>query len=96
MQDVTLLRKQIAAVDRRLKQMRVAERLPDDERREAILQRHYRLAPGPAGGAGSVEAGGRDSLEALAAEMEALKLSLLGMGQRVQAQVAEDAAALGH
>ena len=40
--DVTLLRKQIAAVDRKLKQMRVCGRLPDDERRDQILDRHYR------------------------------------------------------
>lgn len=40
--DVTLLRKQIAAVDRRLKQSWVCGRLPDDERRDQILDRHYR------------------------------------------------------
>lgn len=54
--DVTLLRKQIAAVDRRLRQQAVVGRLRDDERRDAILDKHYRCEEtrawrgGPVGG----------------------------------------------
>ena len=40
--DVSQLRKRIAAVDRRLKQMALVQRLPDDERRDAVLARHAR------------------------------------------------------
>jgi hypothetical protein len=43
--DVGQLRKRIAAVDRRLKQMNLEQRLPDDERRDAILARHARSVP---------------------------------------------------
>ena len=43
--DVGQLRKRIAAVDRRLKLMSLEQRLPDDERRDAILARHARSVP---------------------------------------------------
>lgn len=78
--DVTLLRKQIAAVDRKLTQMRVMERLPDDERRDAILAKHARLAPAPLGDVYEL------AFHELVDEMRGLKASLLGMGQRVREQ----------
>jgi coiled-coil domain-containing protein 77 len=37
--DVTLLRKQLTAVDRKLHQMRLQSRLKDDERLEAVLKK---------------------------------------------------------
>lgn len=40
--DVGQLRKRIAAVDRRLTQQSLLARLPDDERRDAVLARHAR------------------------------------------------------
>eukprot|EP00887_Chlorella_sp_A99_P000203 scaffold13.g203.t1 len=80
--DVTLLRKQIAAVDRRLRQMRVLERLPDDERRDAILAKHAARAPSAAGGDDGYEL----SVEGMVEEMRGLKEALLGMGARVREQ----------
>ncbi len=47
--DVGQLRKRIAAVDRRLKQMSLEQRLPDDERRDAALAKHARQARGRQG-----------------------------------------------
>ena len=84
--DVALLRKQMVAVDRRLRQMRLMERLPDDDRRDTALGRRG------ASEAGGWQEEGEASLEALAAEMAGLKVSLLEMAQRVRAQ-AEDALA---
>lgn len=40
--DVGALRKRIAAVDRKLTQQALLARLPDDERRDAVLARHAR------------------------------------------------------
>lgn len=42
--DVGQLRKRIAAVERRLAQAALLQRLPDDERRDAVLARHARWA----------------------------------------------------
>ena len=46
--DVTTLRKLLSAVDRRLHQTRLAQRLDDDERLDALLERLERRAPDPA------------------------------------------------
>ncbi|GBF99207.1 hypothetical protein Rsub_12466 [Raphidocelis subcapitata] len=43
--DVTLLRKQLAAVDRKLLQMRLIDRLDDDERLDALLDQLQKRAP---------------------------------------------------
>ncbi|KAK9814374.1 hypothetical protein WJX72_004785 [[Myrmecia] bisecta] len=43
--DVTILRKQLAAVDRKLHQMRLKDRLQDDERLDALLDDLARRAP---------------------------------------------------
>lgn len=50
--DVTTLRKLLSAVDRRLHQTRLAQRLDDDERLDALLEQLERRAPDPADGAG--------------------------------------------
>lgn len=44
--DVSLLRKQLAAVDRKLHQMRLLDRLDDDERLHSLLQQLQKKAPG--------------------------------------------------
>ncbi|KAK3242884.1 hypothetical protein CYMTET_47438 [Cymbomonas tetramitiformis] len=45
--DVTLLRKQLCAVDRKLHQLRLANRLEDDERLDALLEHIEQRAPSP-------------------------------------------------
>lgn len=47
--DVSHLRKQLAAVDRKLHQMRLQARLEDDERLEALLKKVDRKGPRPDG-----------------------------------------------
>ena len=49
--DVTTLRKLLSAVDRRLHQTRLAQRLDDDERLDALLEQLEQRAPDPAGDA---------------------------------------------
>ncbi|KAL4422700.1 hypothetical protein ABPG75_008897 [Micractinium tetrahymenae] len=76
--DVGQLRKRIAAVDRRLTQAALAARLPDDDRLDAALARHARLASGSE--SFEFECG----LDELLEELQSIKGSLLGMGDRVR------------
>ena len=54
--DVALLRKQLAAVDRKLLQMRLIDRLDDDERLDALLDQLQKKAPPVAAAAGKAAA----------------------------------------
>ncbi len=56
--DISALRKQLAAIDRRLLQMRLVERLEDDERLDRLLDQLESRAPGGGGGGGSGDARG--------------------------------------
>ena len=67
--------------------MRLLERLPDDERRDAILAKHAKLAPGAICNAGDPF---ELSLDALVTELAGLKAGLLGMGARVREQQGAD------
>ncbi|EFN52358.1 hypothetical protein CHLNCDRAFT_138772 [Chlorella variabilis] len=89
--DVGQLRKRIAAVERRLAQAALLQRLPDDERRDAVLARHARLLPG-----GSQAFDYECSLDDLVAELLCVKDSLLGMGERVRGAAQPAAAAQQH
>lgn len=44
--DVSLLRKQLASVDRKLHQMRLLDRLEDDDRLASVLQQLQKKVPG--------------------------------------------------
>uniref|UniRef100_A0A383VMW0 Uncharacterized protein n=1 Tax=Tetradesmus obliquus TaxID=3088 RepID=A0A383VMW0_TETOB len=57
--DVTALRKTLAAVDRKLLQMRLIDRLEDDERLDALLDQLEKRMPAPAGAASSGPAANR-------------------------------------
>lgn len=57
--DVTALRKTLAAVDRKLLQMRLIDRLEDDERLDALLDQLEKRMPAPAGAASSGAAANR-------------------------------------
>ncbi|GIL62982.1 hypothetical protein Vafri_17149 [Volvox africanus] len=73
--DVTALRKTLTAVDRKLHEMRLVERLEDDDRLDAILK-HLRkkapkvLLPGPSGSGAS---GGGESMSVKSALAEGLQ-----------------------
>ncbi|KIZ06949.1 Coiled-coil domain-containing protein 77 [Monoraphidium neglectum] len=57
--DVTLLRKQLAAVDRKLTQMRLIDRLEDDERLDTLLDQLQKKAPSVPAAAAGKDARGR-------------------------------------
>ncbi|PSC73064.1 Coiled-coil domain-containing 77 [Micractinium conductrix] len=80
--DVGALRKRIAAVDRKLTQQALLARLPDDERRDAVLARHARLA------SATSEPEYEIGLEEMLEELLSIKDGLLGMGDRVRRQAA--------
>jgi coiled-coil domain-containing protein 77 len=56
--DVTTLRRLLSAVDRRLHQTRLVQRLDDDERLDMLLEQLERRAPDPAGLDGGSSPGG--------------------------------------
>ncbi|GLC41905.1 hypothetical protein PLESTB_001046000 [Pleodorina starrii] len=75
--DVTALRKTLTAVDRKLHEMRLVERLEDDDRLDAILSHLRKKAPkvplpGPAGAGGGGSASGGEGMSVKSALAEGL------------------------
>lgn len=81
MNDVSLLRKQVAAVDRRLKQMRISVCLSEKIKRDQILNWHFRIAPAVSG---SDDAEKNNTIYDLEQQMNSMKCAILDMGRRVQ------------
>ena len=81
--DITILRKQLAAVDRKLHQMRLIDRLERDERLDALLRYLQKKAPG-LGTVSENESKGSGSVTSeMAAELGKIKGSILGLESRL-------------
>eukprot|EP00884_Botryococcus_braunii_P009152 jgi/Botrbrau1/18238/Bobra.53_1s0092.1 len=91
--DVGLLRKRLAAAERKLKEMKLIERLPDDERLDALLEGLQKKAPEPDRlGHGAPRDASRlpfmgiPSLLCVAAEIHGAKGGIAALEGRIQAQ----------
>lgn len=81
--DITILRKQLAVVDRKLHQMRLVDRLECDERLEALLRYLHKKAPGVGTGSEAGSRGSNSITSEMAAELGRVKGGILGLESRL-------------